>query len=494
MTALDLVHTLVTRGALPTSRVKDFRTSLQKLADACHVSLDDLDLPAIAPTYDATLTTYFAELSPPASVHTQRNTRANLRQLYRALATNHLLAGTVPPGTRRRNREALVKAGNKISPYRHRTSAVLSRYVIPDTQWPVSIRDGWERYRLRRAFELRPVTLGIHRRAVDVYVSFGLGIDQPPLSTWDELFDPARLMRFVTWHAARVGAQRITHTGAMAVQFLTLIAKYDNHPGYAELKALTRKLPAVSPFHNKQSPLHTISARELEDVGLTLLKESHEPLSVHSQHLITRAQGRHAPKYPRLARAITHQTALMLRLMWRLPLRSRSVREMQLGRNLIQHADGVWHLRYIGDELKVGQRGGRINRFEVPWPPDLVSHLEEYLHDFRPCFPHAADDAHVFLAKNGKPLLHPVLWKRLRDVVYVHLQKRLYPHLLRTLWVDQYLLASNGDVSTAAYLLNDNVATVLRRYHELRGADHIQKAYAFNQAILGHGKRHRHGT
>jgi hypothetical protein len=29
---------------------------------------------------------------------------------------------------------------------------------------------------------------------------------------------------------------------------------------------------------------------------------------------------------------------------------------------------------------------------------------------------------------------------------------------------------------------------VLKRYHELRGADHVQKAYAFNQAVLGNGK------
>jgi hypothetical protein len=64
----------------------------------------------------------------------------------------------------------------------------------------------------------------------------------------------------------------------------------------------------------------------------------------------------------------------------------------------------------------------------------------------------------------------------------------LYPHLIRTLWVDQYLLSSNGDVSTAAYILNDTVGTMLKRYHELRGSDHIQKAYAFNQAMLGNGK------
>jgi hypothetical protein len=44
-------------------------------------------------------------------------------------------------------------------------------------------------------------------------------------------------------------------------------------------------------------------------------------------------------------------------------------------------------------------------------------------------------------------------------------------------------LESNGDISTAAYILNDNVQTVLKRYHELRGFDHIKKAYEFNTAM-----------
>ena len=43
-------------------------------------------------------------------------------------------------------------------------------------------------------------------------------------------------------------------------------------------------------------------------------------------------------------------------------------------------------------------------------------------------------------------------------------------------------------------MLNDNVQTVLKRYHELRGADHTAKAYAFNEAILGNGQVNKKGT
>jgi hypothetical protein len=65
-------------------------------------------------------------------------------------------------------------------------------------------------------------------------------------------------------------------------------------------------------------------------------------------------------------------------------------------------------------------------------------------------------------------------------------------HLLRTLWVDQYLLSTNGDVSTAAFWLNDTPQTVLKRYHELRGETHTLNASDFNQQILGNG--HKKGT
>ena len=123
----------------------------------------------------------------------------------------------------------------------------------------------------------------------------------------------------------------------------------------------------------------------------------------------------------------------------------------------------------------MSRRGGRENRLDLPWPPELVDHLEEYLRDFRPCFPNAASDPHVFLTRFGRPFSAGIVWARLSNEVYVRLKKWLYPHLLRTLWVDQYLLESNGDISTAAYLLNDNVQTVLQRYHELRGVDHIKK-------------------
>jgi site-specific recombinase XerD len=130
----------------------------------------------------------------------------------------------------------------------------------------------------------------------------------------------------------------------------------------------------------------------------------------------------------------------------------------------------------------------------VPFPPDLVPHLEEYLREFRPRLPNADRDPHLFLTAAGTPFSGPNLRKRLFTTIYYHLGRRVYPHLLRTLWTDAFLLSSGGDVDTAAYMLNDSVMTVLKHYHEIRADQQVLKAYAFNDAALGngHGKeRHR---
>jgi hypothetical protein len=479
MSPVDLLNKLVARRRLPASRAKDVKTALYKLADAYETEVTALDLARIESTYVDVLRAYFAGLVPQASASTQRNTVQNLKQFYRLAHEGRLLAHKIPPTTRRMgHRQARVDAA-KTSPYRSHTSAQLTSYILPLDAWPPAIQEAWERYRTSRTFDVRPVTLQTQQEAMAAYISYGLTIDRQPLASWDELFDATRLLRFITWHAKRIGAKRISPRGLSVAQIVATIARCEERLEFTAIKALVRKLPAVQPMHNKQSPQHTITARELEDLGLTLLAEARRPLPNGSTpHVINRG----------LLRAGQHQTALLIRFMWRLPLRSRSVREMQLQTNLYQDQDGRWFLRYVGDQLKVGERNGRVNTFHVPWPDELTSHLEEYLHVFRPIFPNAATDPHVFLTTKGRPFRSQTLCARLATEIYMRLQKRFYPHLLRTLWVDQYLLASNGDVSTAAYLLNDTVATVLKRYHELRGADHVQKAYQFNRQILGNSQ------
>jgi hypothetical protein len=478
---LELLNMLVSRGLIADTRAKDMKTALRKLAIAAEIDLDHLDLAAIETTAVETLRTYFARCSPVPSAYTQRNTLQNVKQLYRLLHDQRLLPTLKRSIVKRMTaRQARIDA-RQTSPYRSRSRGVLSAYKIPQDQWPVAISAPWESYLAERAMDIRAATMEMYRQQMTAYISYGLTIDQPPLATWDELFQRSRLLRFIAWHATRVGASRITTRGSHLARLLASIAFYQNRPEAEELYAIQKKLPPVKAFHDKQAACHAFTAEELEGVGLDLLAEARRPLPPDSQTRL--ASDRHRG----VMRATAHQSGLIIRLLWRLPLRSRSIREMELGKNLFRDASGAWTLRYVGDELKVGERNGRINVFQVPWPPELTAHLEEYLTTFRPLFPHANDNPHVFLTRFGNTFAPQTLYRRLAEDFYIRSGKRFFPHLVRTLWVDRWLL-SGGDVSTAAYLLNDTVATVLKRYHELRGIDHIQKAYAFNQAILGSGR------
>jgi site-specific recombinase XerD len=162
---------------------------------------------------------------------------------------------------------------------------------------------------------------------------------------------------------------------------------------------------------------------------------------------------------------------------------------------LYQDEQQVWQLHYQGEQLKIGRRRGRINEFAVPFPPELVDHLEEYLARFRPLFPKADTTPNLFLNRWGDEFSSRAMWRKLATTVYKHTRKRIYPHLLRTLWTDTYLLESSGDIDTAAFMLNDSPQTVLKHYHELRAERQVPKAYDFNRRILeqprnGNGKAH----
>jgi hypothetical protein len=66
------------------------------------------------------------------------------------------------------------------------------------------------------------------------------------------------------------------------------------------------------------------------------------------------------------------------------------------------------------------------------------------------------------------------------------LGRHFYPHLIRTLWATEFIHAT-GDFTTAAYMLNDSVQTVLRRYQAILDRDHQAKAQAFLRQALPPG-------
>ena len=194
-------------------------------------------------------------------------------------------------------------------------------------------------------------------------------------------------------------------------------------------------------------------------------------------------------RYPGARRASAFQRGVMLKLLVRVPLRQRNVRELRLGDHLYQDHNGYWQLAFAGNDLKIGTRGGQINKYELnlsTYRPAFIPVLEEFLEVYRPRLPNPTGSTLLFLTQTGKPYTVGALYHELAVAVHMRTGKRFYPHLIRTIWATEYLQAT-GDFTTAATMLGDTLAVVMKTYYDIVHEDQHAKAKAFLDTALRTG-------
>jgi hypothetical protein len=482
MHALTLLSAVDSTGAIPPSRIKDIKTAINKLAQACQLPPDELDLASVEATYPDLLKTYFDSLGPSVSSHTIRNTLQNLGQLYRAAHASLLIADT---GAALRSRVPTQKQAHQElqehSPHR-RTHAkdVLAHYGLPVEQWPPDIAQAWQGYAEAKTIEVRQITMACYLEHLLLYVGYNVRHDPFPPSRWDELFEIPRMRRFIAWKAARVGAERITVDGKRCITFLVDIAKELERPDYAALYKFKRKLPRPAATVNKQAPRHTVSLVALDQLGLTLMAEARQPgpRDYHKDF---------HPSRPGWYRAVKFTTGLIIRLLTRCPRRQKEIREMDFGGRLYQDDRGTWQLHYQSHQLKNEMHNKQPNEFRMEWPPDLVDDLTEYLQVFRPMLLGNTESTLVFPTCRGRMISDSAFWERIALNCWARLHKHVFPHLFRTLWCDAYLDAHPGDFEGAAAMLNDTEQTVRNMYRQFRAQQQLKKGTDFNAQLFGHG-------
>jgi hypothetical protein len=475
MTLAELLTTLTDLTALPASRAKDCKTSLRYLAAALgHDSPEQCPLDSACrdpATWATALDTHFATLEKEGrtiSAVTRRNTRNNLRVVFRLAEVHRLLETALPtPLLATPSRTPWRRQQFATSPYRTTyASPRTRRFALPRAQWPPEIQDGWQMYQAKCGLRIREATLRAYARNLDVYLGYLTNIcGRTP--TWNDLFDVAQLTAFVRWHGARLG-RPVSTQGQCVVITLSAMAGVLEHPARPALAHLRTTLPTPAPLHAKRA--HWVSLAQLEAVAEACLAEGRAPLVPHGY------QG----EYRGSLRATRFQRGLILKLLVRIPLRQRNVRELQLGTNLYED-QGHWHLHFSGNELKVGERGGRINTFHVDltdYCPELLPVLDEFLQVYRPRLPNAATSPLLFLTRRGRPFTATGLRQELSAVVGMRTGQRFFPHLIRTIWATEYI-DRERDFTGAATMLGDNVATVLRAYQHILAKDQHAKAKAF---------------
>jgi hypothetical protein len=512
---LKVYQDISRENLIPPRRQKDVKTALTYLAASYDSTPDILSISEnLEATYRHQMRTYFD--GHPKGKSTVRNSIQAIGQFLKAahqLTQTPLtpLAPSPIPGV-----VDAIRHCNDHSPYARSGRLRALHYCLTPDQWPSEILEHWQAYRLKRKDTLRGTTLKKYTSELGAFVSYLclspeerlaklpehlheklhladfrddlIEIMAPPvLTSWDELFELGRIKSFITWQSWRVHTiddardkkrkpSRPSTLGYSVAAVMASIATFLKHKKFRELKAFRVKLPKPRKIHDKTAPYHRFEFGELEHVALALMAEARNmALGFHN-------------RYPGAGAAVRFETGLILALAWRNPMRARNWCEAILGRNL-KKQDGRWRWRFEGDEIKIGERRGTPNVFEPDVSPDVAPYLEEYLDHYRPKFPRAAEDPHVFLSKYGNPLIPDHLLSNLRAHVYRYTGKRLYTHLLRSLFISHHL--TNGvDINSVAFALNDTPATVLKSYNELMEEKHRPIIYEANQRALSHSNGH----
>ena len=479
MTLADLFTTLEAHGVLP--RAKDCKTALRLLAEALRApSWEECQVDAACredATWGQALDDHFQQLQTQGRTLSggyRRNIRSHVRAVFRVAEAQGLLAAPLPPALPPKlPRLVFERQHRAASPYRSIYAHTRHCYRLPQAEWPPDIQDGWRIYRAKCS--LRETTwrgyVG-HMRSYLGYLAH-VAHAQPQ---WADVFDTVQLAEFVRWHAARHERPMTTYAYQM-VTMVAAMAKVLKHPHARDLAEYRQTLPMPDPVHNKR--VHDwVPLAELEAVAQACLREGRLPVARSGN-----------VKTPGLNRARAFERGVILALLVRVPLRQRNVREMQWGKHLYQDHEGDWQLSFRGSDLKIGNRGERINEYTLnlsKYAPDFLPVLEEWRTVYSPRLPNPAGATLVFPTGSGAPYTTSHLGGELSSIVARYTGKRFYPHLIRTIWATEFLTKTQ-DYATAATMLGDTVAMVIKTYYHIVHEEQHAKAAAFlAEALKAH--------
>ena len=160
-------------------------------------------------------------------------------------------------------------------------------------------------------------------------------------------------------------------------------------PAPGKLADLRNALKAPAPLHNKTGPLGLPGHPGGGRGGLSC--RGRAPSS-----------RRPRTRYPGARRASAFQRGVMLKLLVRVPLRQRNVREMQLDQHLTKDHDGALAAEVQRRRTQNWHAARQVNEYHVDltdYCPEFLPVLEEFLRVYRPRLPNAATSPFLFLTR-----------------------------------------------------------------------------------------------
>lgn len=521
-TLLQVFQSLGTERLIPEKRQKDIKSALRYLAAAYGGTLERCVLtPEMEAQYKVKLRDYLtAQGKGPVTVRNMIQAVGQGLRAYHALLQTPVVPPVTPVTKRRAQIKHTLRHLAETSPYHHAVWLSHSTYCLKPAQWPADVREGFERWLTLKRDDLRPITKKNLTSAMTGYVGFLAltpdarpdflppdslkklqgrryahdlaSIAAPPvLSSWDDLFAVDAVRGYLIWHAWRIQTPQDARvierppsfpscTGLKVAELVMWIAEALQPPQVSQpLRAYRNTLDEPRRIHNKRAECHQFTRAEIDQVGRWMMEEA------RNMNITKRWANRRAVEFQGAHAASRFQVGLILRLMVRIPLRIRNWAEMLLGDNL-RPVNGGYRIHFEGRELKVAEKRGELNVVDMPIDADVLDDLREFLTVWRPRLPAAATERHVFLGSHG-PNAGRLEERELADKIRVHVAawtgKRLYPHLIRTIFTSE-LLTSGVDINTVAYGLNDNPRTVLQAYNELQAGKHEQTLQELNRLVF----------
>lgn len=293
--------------------------------------------------------------------------------------------------------------------------------------------------------------------------------------TLDRLTQPDFVEQFVGWWVnERRG--RVTITIHCYLHDLQVVARHWlEQPERADalIKIEQSLVNEQGPVYEKEPAL--VPLRTIEDVGLRNYPFTAErlqrrgPLRGAYRHVqdpthrpLPDEYGGHTLSWKTTGSQV--MVSLIIRLLVRLPMRQRCIREMRLGHNLRHLPDGSWEVKFSGAELKIGSRKRTgVNVYQHAVPTELTGLIDEWVTVWRPLRLPEQGSNLVFLNQEGRPLEPGRLNGLFISAVYRYTGIRTTIHMIRDSWASDYL-DSTGDVAGCADMLGDTVEMVLRHY------------------------------
>jgi hypothetical protein len=455
-----------------------------------------------------------------------RNTKNNITYVFRkAVEAGLLPTSAVELPSWRRARKALsnLYGGIRVPP---RGECQFTKKYILDPV-PSTLAAEFETYRIWCTSQFNPERPNSLKRRMTTHINAHDGLLRiagflvkyrnvaPDSLTLAALCEPNNVKEFLGWFIEARG--KSTATSSKASQYAQTLARYFSlsaatpterqfyEERVRELKELHRRLPRETSAYDKSK--RWLSLKQIEAVGKAL--DPFNPVQINERapkvrdeinRQLVYLKNEGAPRntnYNFTRFAGWAGVSLMLRLLVRIPLRQRNLREMawnptqpEAGLNLYKR-DSRWFLLFVGEQLKVAHKGKEVNTIEHEFPIEIVPDLERWLYLWRPLLTkfertHSvikdlrsdggqSSQEYVFLNAIGNPYTSNLMHVAIKKATFKYAGVAVNPHMIRTIYATEQMRDTH-DPQTTAYMLNNKPETMQKFYYELIKVDAAARA------------------